>query len=113
MVRILGLFAIIPVTILLTVSFFVLFTLGKVTSKGIRNLGICVAILLWISALLVSSLGIYTLVTGKHPMMQIMKHCMMQNMIMPPGPMSNMQAIPNMPAMPRQGTMPQGMMNRR
>lgn len=113
MVRFLGLFAIIPATIFLTVSFFVIFTLSKVTSKALKDFGMTVVILLWISALLVFSLGIYTVVTGKHPMMQMHKAMMRDMMMQRSGAMAPMGTMPNMPAMPRQGTMPQGMMNHR
>ncbi len=83
MIRLMGLFAIIPTTMLLTVSFFVLFTLRKTESEGLRAFGWVIIALLWAGALLVFSMGIYTISTGRHPMMRIMqemKACGMQEM---------------------------------
>lgn len=71
--RVLGLFAIIPATVLLTISFFVLFALRKVEAAGLKAFGYVVAALLWLGALMVFSLGIYTVSTGRHPMMSMMQ----------------------------------------
>ena len=73
--RVIGLFAIIPTAVLLTISFFVLFTLRKIETEGLKAFGYCLAVLLWIAAALVLSVGIYTVSTGRHPM-----KCMMQEM---------------------------------
>ena len=77
MSRSLGLFALIPTAILLTISFFVLLTISNVEKKGLKAFGYVVAALLWASALLVFSTGIYTLSTGrpvgKCPMSQMMR----------------------------------------
>jgi len=82
--KLLGLFAIVPVTLILTVSFFVLLVLRKLESSILKVFGLCVAALLWLSALLVFSGGIYTLATGKCPMQQMMmqKHKMMMRDMM-------------------------------
>lgn len=89
----LGTFSLIPVTLLLTISFFVLFVIRKLESKGLKNFGYVIAVLLWICALLVLSSGIYTIATGRIPMMsemqQMMKEPMqhpMSTMPMPPAP---------------------------
>jgi uncharacterized membrane protein len=74
--RIIGLFAIIPATVLLTISFFVLFTLRKVETQGLKAFGYVVASFLWVSALLVFSMGIYVLSTGRHPAMALMQEMM-------------------------------------
>jgi len=71
--RLIGLFAIIPTTVLLTISFFVLYTLRKPDTQGLKAFGYVIAALLWLSALLVFSAGIYTLSTGKHPLACIMR----------------------------------------
>ncbi|MCX5707160.1 MAG: hypothetical protein NTW13_05880 [Candidatus Omnitrophica bacterium] len=71
--RLTGLCAIIPTTLLLTVSFFVLFILRKVESNILKAFGYVVASLLWLSALLVFSCGVYTLATGKCPMQKMME----------------------------------------
>src|SRR3989339_1733509 len=74
--RMLGLIAIIPMSMLLMVSFFVLFAAAKTEMQGLKSFGRVIAILLWISAAVVLSIGIYTISTGHHPMMR-MHHKMM------------------------------------
>jgi len=91
--RLVGLFAIIPATLLLTVSFFVLFTLRKIEAQGLKAFGYVIASLLWVGALLVFSAGVYTISTGRPPMV-----CMMQKMM--GAKMQGMMAGP-MPAMMR------------
>lgn len=76
MIRVMGLFAFIPVAFILTVSFFVLCVLRKIEEKGLRAFGYVVAALLWGAALLVFAAGVYTISTGRHPLM-----CMMQEMM--------------------------------
>lgn len=67
MFKILGIYAVIPTALLLTVSFFVLYALQRPEVKGLKAFGYVITALLWISALLIFSTGIYTLTTGKHP----------------------------------------------
>ncbi|MEW6008155.1 MAG: hypothetical protein AB1629_00775 [Candidatus Omnitrophota bacterium] len=100
MIRFMGLFTIIPATVLLTVSFFVIFTLGKLTSKQLRNFGIAIVILLWFSAALIFCLGIYTIVTGEHPMVR-MHRTMMKNMMMQQGKMSQGDRMMRPDVMPK------------
>jgi len=50
-------FAIVPMTMLLTVSFFVLLAARKADSQGVKAFGYVLAVLLWISAALVLSMG--------------------------------------------------------
>jgi hypothetical protein len=71
--RFMGLFALIPVTLLLTLSFFVLFTLNKIQERRLKAFGLAIAVLLWSGAALVSSLGIYVVSTGRHPMIEMIK----------------------------------------
>lgn len=66
--RFFGLLAIIPTTILLTISFFVLFANRKVEQQNLKTFGTIIAVLLWLSAALVFSTGIYSLSTGGHCM---------------------------------------------
>lgn len=87
--RLLGLFAIIPVTLLLTVSFFVLFTLRKVENEGLKAFGYVIAVLLWIAAAIVFSAGFYVIATGKHPMMPMMRQMMQMKSPMPQQQMMN------------------------
>jgi hypothetical protein len=70
--RLMGLCAIIPTTLVLTVSFFVLFALREVKSNVLKAFGYVVAALLWVSALLIFSSGVFTLATGKCPMQKMM-----------------------------------------
>ena len=79
--RILGMYAIIPTTVLLTVSFFVLVVLRK-TEGGLKTFGYVIAVLLWIAAALVFSTGIYAIATGKQCGMPMMKQ-MMEPPMMP------------------------------
>lgn len=86
--RVMGLFALIPATLLLAVSFFVLLSLRKVEQEGFRLFGYSIAVLLWLGAALIFSAGAYTVSTGRHPMlgmMQEMAKCKMQGMMSMPG----------------------------
>lgn len=80
--RLIGLFAIIPTTMLLAVSFFVLFTARKAEQQELKIFGIVIAVLLWISAALVFSSGFYTIATGRCPVMKMHK-MMMHKMCYP------------------------------
>lgn len=81
MIRFTGLFTIIPATILLTISFFVLLAAGRTDAAGLKKFGKIVAILLWISAGLVLLMGLYIIMTGQHPLISIInevcKSCQM------------------------------------
>ncbi|MDD2927613.1 MAG: hypothetical protein PHE30_02020 [Candidatus Omnitrophica bacterium] len=70
-------FALIPATVLLTISFFVLVSLQKIVSGKLKLFGAVVVILLWLSALLVFSSGIYasgsTRGFSRCPMMEMLK----------------------------------------
>ena len=85
--RLIGLLAVIPASVLLTISFFVLLVLRKVEEKGLRIFGKIVAGLLCISAGVVLAGGLNVLVTGKQmikcPMMMGMKskNCKMMPMM--------------------------------
>jgi hypothetical protein len=68
--------AIVPVAALLTVSFFVLFTLSKVEEKGLKAFGYVVAGFLWLAALVIFSgavfgLGRNSFEAGKCGMLQL------------------------------------------
>jgi uncharacterized membrane protein len=97
MFRLVGLFAIIPATLLLVVSYFVLLTLRKLENQGLKAFGYVIAALLWFGSLMVVSLGIYTLSTGRHPMMSMMQEMMKCKMY---GPMAG-----HMPGMMQGGMM--------
>jgi len=80
MFRLMGVFTIIPITMFLAVSFFVLFSTLKVDSKALKAFGKAIAVLLWICALIVFMVGSYTLITGRHPMIRMMHGMMMEEM---------------------------------
>lgn len=102
MLRLIGLFAIIPATILLTISFFVLFTLRAIKENALKVFGYVIVALLWAAVLLVFSSGIYTVSTGKclmKPMMHQMMKMHMQEMMQPGEPSSMMQKHADSPMM--------------
>ncbi|MDD5432569.1 MAG: hypothetical protein PHO70_06265 [Candidatus Omnitrophica bacterium] len=72
MSRLMGLFAVIPASVLLTISFFVLFAIRKVESQGLKAFGYVVSAFLWIAVSLILSAGLFTLSTGRCPMMKMM-----------------------------------------
>ncbi len=71
--RILGFIVFIPASMLLTASFFVLFAVEKVKENGLKTFGKLVAVILIIVSALMFAKGIYTVATGKCPMMQAME----------------------------------------
>ncbi len=73
--RLCGMFFVIPATVLLTVSFFVLFAIRKVETRNLKTFGLVVAVLLWICAAIVFFAGVYTMSTGKPVMMHSMMSC--------------------------------------
>ncbi|MBI4706584.1 MAG: hypothetical protein HY761_01485 [Candidatus Omnitrophica bacterium] len=108
--RSMGLFAIVPTTLLLTVSFFVLLAVRKIEAQGLKAFGYVVAAFLWISSLLMLSGGIFTVATGKPlmrcPMMEMMKSDkrQMSKECMGSGMMKKDQ-MPNMPMQDDKGMM--------
>ena len=73
-----GLFAIMPASILLTISYFVLVANKRQEEGNLKAFGYVVAVLLWIAASLALLAGSYTVITGKHPAQTMMKHMMKQ-----------------------------------
>lgn len=73
--RLVGLMAVIPITMLLTVSFFVLFTVSKTENKGLKKFGWTAAVLLWISAFMFFCGGMITTIKGP-AMMGMAQHRM-------------------------------------
>jgi hypothetical protein len=99
--RFIGVFTIIPATLLLTVSFFVLFALRKLESQGLKAFGYVIAAMLWVSALLVFSCGVYTISTGRHPVVDMMQGMMSGHMQQMMGHQrSGMMGAPMPSAMP-------------
>jgi hypothetical protein len=71
--RIMGFLALIPVSALLTAAFFILFAVEKAAGKGLKTFGKFVAVLLITAAALIFSKGVYTVVTGKCSVIQVMQ----------------------------------------
>ncbi|MDD5108457.1 MAG: hypothetical protein PHC29_02985 [Candidatus Omnitrophica bacterium] len=96
------LMAIVPISVLLTVSFFVLLVLRKVEGKALKAFGYVVASLLWLAALVVFSAAVYKMtkgfVAGNGMMQQNTRSCFM----------SQMMQKDNLPAMvmPEKGPFP-------
>lgn len=68
MTRLMGVYMLIPMTVMLTISFFVLFSVRKADVKGLKTFGMVIAALLWVCALVFLATGFWTLSTGKPPM---------------------------------------------
>jgi hypothetical protein len=79
MIRFTGFFAIIPATLLLTLSYIVIYLNSKTESGGVRLLGKIITVLLWAGAALALIMGAYIVVTGKHPAVAVAT-AMCQNM---------------------------------
>jgi hypothetical protein len=74
--RLLGMYTMIPATIFLTISFFVLFTLRQSADRGFKIFGNIVVFLLWACALMIFLSGIYAVITGRHPLVMIIHQAM-------------------------------------
>jgi hypothetical protein len=78
MPKLMGFCALIPATVLVTISFFVLVVLRKIEAGALKIFGYVVTVILWIVAFLVFSAGIYMVSGGHQCMMQGKMHEMMQ-----------------------------------
>lgn len=63
------LFSIIPTTLLLMLSFFVLVVLRKIEERGLRIFGSVIVALLWLGALVTFSSEMYLAAKGKCPLL--------------------------------------------
>ncbi len=97
MLRFSHLLAIVPISILLTVSFFVLLALRKVEEKALKAFGYVVASLLWLAALVIFAGAVFNMAKGF-----VNAKCMMQQR-MKAACMSQMTQQNNMPAMAMPG----------
>jgi len=91
MLKLSYLIAIVPIAVLLTTSFFVLFTLRKIEEKGLRAFGYVVLIFLWLAALVVFSGAVYKTAQGSSMrglMQQKMRMACMSQMMQKDNPMS-------------------------
>lgn len=65
--RFMGFFVVIPASVLLAISFFVLLSIRKVEAGALRAFGYVVASVLWTAVALFFVIGVYILGTGKYP----------------------------------------------
>lgn len=70
-----GLFAIVPVSVLLGITFLVLVGVHKVEHGILRTFGATIAILLLISTFLAAACSVYTATTGMCPMKKMTGKC--------------------------------------
>jgi len=78
LVKSLGILAIIPATVLLTFSFFVLFTIRKMEKGNLKVFGKIIVALLWVCAALILLTGIFSKSAGRCPMGKMPMHKMMK-----------------------------------
>jgi hypothetical protein len=74
--KLMGIYAVIPASLLLTVSFLVLVIIRKQNKQVLKAFGYVVTAFLWLASLLVFASGAYTLATGKKTV-----GCMMGSMM--------------------------------
>jgi len=85
---------VVPVSLLLALSFFVLLSISKAQTKGLKAFGYVVAGMLWLGVLVIFLGGVYKIAKGGYLAKCMMyKKMMMQNM-----PMMQNQKAMNMPA---------------
>ncbi|MCG2713781.1 MAG: hypothetical protein L6308_02910 [Candidatus Omnitrophica bacterium] len=79
--------AVVPISLLMVLSFFVLLSIGKAQTKGLKIFGLVVATLLWLAVATIILGGVYGLAKSGN------KKCMMQKKMMMQGAqrMSGMQ----------------------
>ena len=83
MLRLSYLMAIVPIAVLLTVSFFVLFTLRKIEEKGLKGFGYVVVGFLWLATLVVFSSAVYKMAQGSIAMKGMMQSKMKMDYVPP------------------------------
>ena len=70
-----GVFAIIPVTMILTVSFFVMAVARKIEDKALQSFGRIIVLLLRVSATMMFAAGLYTISSGRCPLVKKLGKC--------------------------------------
>ena len=66
----LGMYMLVPATMMLTVSYFVMAVNSKIEKKGLKSFGSFIVVLLFICALLALIFGTLILLMGKPPIVQ-------------------------------------------
>jgi len=102
MIKLSFLIAIVPIALLLTVSFFVLSALRKIEEKGLKAFGYVVASLLWLAALVIFSGAVFH-VAKRCGVMECMSQQKMKICSIPQ--MRQQDDLPGM-AMPEKGALP-------
>jgi hypothetical protein len=80
-----GLMALVPATMFLMISFFVLLGASKAEGKGLKSFGKVIAVLLWLCSLMVFTGGMVMTAKGGPMHMMMNKAGMMQDMAGCPG----------------------------
>jgi hypothetical protein len=73
--KFMGIFAIIPMTMILAVSFFVMAVARRAEDKGLQSFGRIVVLLLWLSATMVFATGLYGISSGRCPLVKKLGKC--------------------------------------
>ncbi len=93
MSRISLIIAVVPISLLLVLSFFVLLSIGKAQTKGLKIFGFAVAVILWLAVATIILGGFYGLAKGGDK-----AKCMMRKKMM----MQGDQGMLGMPGMHRE-----------
>ena len=94
MSRIAPIIVVVPISLLLALSFFVLLSIRKAETKGLKAFGYVVAGILWLGVLVIFLGGVYKIAKGGYQEKYMMhKKMMMQNM-----PMMQKEKAANIPA---------------
>ena len=73
MIRFMGLFTLIPITLLLTLGFFVNFAASKTEDSMLKSFSKVLSWLIHICAILIAIVGLFIIITGRHPLMMMME----------------------------------------
>jgi hypothetical protein len=89
------LLTIVPVSLLLTLSFFVLLSVKKAETKGLKSFGYVVAGILWAAVLVILLGGVCRIASAAYPARCRMRKMMMQSMPMQNMPMMQKDKVAN------------------
>lgn len=101
----LGMLSVVPATGLLTISFFVLVVVNMIKKETLKSFGRIIAMLLWVSAAIVFSIGMYIISTDNCPMTRMLERCGLP-------PIMRMQMMPEYMDKSKIGKMHHGMMEK-
>ncbi len=95
MSKISSIIAVVPISLLMVLSFFVLLSIGKTQTKALKIFGMVTAVLLWLAVATIILGGVYGLAKSDNKKCMMQKKMMMQNA----QGMSGMSGMPGMPGM--------------